>query len=81
MTMNHKSWKITGLIATVVIVLTIPLSLIAKPEFRDEQRSRGCVYRRQSLYRMPSEGIPAVERIGSRQRHGCCFRYFGTGRF
>jgi len=28
MTRNHKSWKITGLIATVVIVLTIPLSLI-----------------------------------------------------
>jgi predicted CXXCH cytochrome family protein len=28
MTMNHKSWKITGLIATVVIVLSIPLSLL-----------------------------------------------------
>ena len=28
MTMNNKSWKITGLIATLVIVLTIPLSLI-----------------------------------------------------
>jgi predicted CXXCH cytochrome family protein len=28
MTMTHKSWKTTGLVATVVIVLTIPLSLI-----------------------------------------------------
>jgi len=26
--MNHNSWKTTGLVATVVIVLTIPLSLI-----------------------------------------------------
>jgi predicted CXXCH cytochrome family protein len=28
MYMNHNSWKTTGLVATVVIVLTIPLSLI-----------------------------------------------------
>jgi Tfp pilus assembly protein PilF len=28
MTMNHKSWKNTGLIATVVIVLSVPLSLV-----------------------------------------------------
>ena len=27
-TMNHNAWKTTGLIATVVIVLTIPLSLL-----------------------------------------------------
>ena len=28
MTMNHNAWKTTGLVATVVIVLTIPLSLL-----------------------------------------------------
>jgi tetratricopeptide (TPR) repeat protein len=28
MAMNHKSWNITGLVATVVIVLSIPLSLL-----------------------------------------------------
>jgi predicted CXXCH cytochrome family protein len=59
MTMNYKSWKITGLIATVVIVLTIPLSLILNRPSRDLQGTgivftggKSCIECHQKEYRL-----------------------------
>jgi len=59
MTMNYRSWKITGLIATVVIVLAIPLSLVLNRPFGDLQGSgviftggKSCIECHQKEYRL-----------------------------
>ena len=59
MTMNLKSWKITGLIATMVIVLTIPLSLVLNLPSADLHGSRvvftggkSCIECHQKEYRL-----------------------------
>ena len=59
MTMNYRSWKITGLIATMVIVLTIPLSLVLNQPSGDLQTAdvvftggRSCIECHQKEYRL-----------------------------
>jgi predicted CXXCH cytochrome family protein len=58
-TMNHRSWKLTGLIATVVIVLTIPLSLIINRPSGEKQGpqavftgGKSCIECHQKEYRL-----------------------------
>ena len=63
--MNQNSWKYTGLVATVMIVLTIPLSLFMnRNQGKITQPSAGFTGG-EGLHRMPSEGIPPLERLRS----------------
>jgi tetratricopeptide (TPR) repeat protein len=59
MTMNHQTWKNTGLGATVVIVLSLPLSLLLNPTNGPGQRSAAtfaggttCIECHQKEYRL-----------------------------
>ena len=59
MTMNHNSWKITGFVATVVIVVMIPLSLLLNHTSRQSHEpiaifagGKSCVQCHQKEYRL-----------------------------
>lgn len=59
MTMNHNAWKTTGLIATVVIVLSIPLSLLLNRNSGETQETtatftggKACISCHQKEYRL-----------------------------
>ena len=59
-TMNHNAWKITGLIATVVIVLSLPLSLLLNRNSFNQQKElkaeftggKACIECHQKEYRL-----------------------------
>ncbi|MEI7982572.1 MAG: multiheme c-type cytochrome, partial [Bacteroidota bacterium] len=59
MSTNHRSWNITGVIATVVIVLAIPLSLLMNRNAGNSQRAsvvftggKSCIECHQKEYRL-----------------------------
>ncbi len=59
MTMNHRSWKMTGLVATVVVVLSFPLSLLMNRNAGDGEPAavvfaggKACIECHQKEYRL-----------------------------